>query len=86
MDDRIASRSQSLWSANRSTFEDRITVYLLSIGLGPRKFKTRAVETGDRSVWTDTPADRLRRAQVYHKHTQSSLYNGFLVCVIAGTS
>jgi hypothetical protein len=29
-----------------------------AFGLGPRKFRTRDVDLGDRSVWTDTPADR----------------------------
>lgn len=33
-------------------------------GIGARKFRTNAVELGDRSVWTDTPADRLRKEQV----------------------
>ena len=31
---------------------------LYFVGLGPRKFRSRAVELGDQSVWTDTPADR----------------------------
>ncbi|XP_021919229.1 GPALPP motifs-containing protein 1-like isoform X2 [Zootermopsis nevadensis] len=36
-----------------------------SFGLGPRQFRARAKpESGDRSVWTDTPADRLQK-----KHT-----------------
>lgn len=31
-------------------------------GLGPRQFRARAKpEPGDRSVWTDTPADRLQK-------------------------
>lgn len=34
-------------------------------GLGPRTFKRRADDkSGDRSVWTDTPADRERKAKV----------------------
>ena len=39
-----------------------------SSGLGPRKFRTRDLETGDRSGWTDTPADKLRKAQVRIVH------------------
>ena len=39
-------------------------VYALLIGIGPRKFRTTASDLGDRSVWTDTPADRQRKAQV----------------------
>lgn len=31
------------------------------IGLGPRKFRARAVDVGDQSVWTDTPADKARK-------------------------
>jgi len=31
-------------------------------GLGPRQFRVRTKpELGDRSVWTDTPADRLQK-------------------------
>lgn len=37
---------------------------IFCVGLGPRKFRTKKSDTGDRSVWTDTPADRLKRAQV----------------------
>lgn len=33
-----------------------------NFGLGPRKFRSRAVELGDQSVWTDTPADRARKS------------------------
>eukprot|EP00061_Rhincodon_typus_P016820 g45231.t1 len=37
---------------------------LQNIGLGARTFKRRANgESSDRSVWTDTPADRERKAQ-----------------------
>ena len=33
-----------------------------ALGLGPRKFKTReGPDMSDRSIWTDTPADRLRK-------------------------
>jgi hypothetical protein len=39
-------------------------------GLGPRQFRARArPESGDRSVWTDTPADRLRK-----KHSPVCLF------------
>ncbi|NXS51305.1 GPAM1 protein, partial [Brachypteracias leptosomus] len=37
---------------------------LKSFGFGPRTFKRRADDkSGDRSVWTDTPADRERKAK-----------------------
>lgn len=32
-------------------------------GMGPRKFRKNAKNLGDRSVWTDTPADRERKAK-----------------------
>ncbi|XP_075908481.1 GPALPP motifs-containing protein 1 isoform X2 [Petromyzon marinus] len=35
-----------------------------TFGLGPRSFRRKAApDAGDRSVWTDTPADRERRAR-----------------------
>ena len=38
---------------------------LQHIGLGARTFKKKAgPEKGDRSMWTDTPADRERKARV----------------------
>lgn len=37
---------------------------VICAGIGARKFRTTAVDLGDRSVWTDTPADRLRKEQV----------------------
>lgn len=33
-----------------------------NFGLGPRKFRSRAVELGDQSVWTDTPSDRAKKS------------------------
>lgn len=43
-------------------------MYLMSgvfaLDLGPRKFRKQEFDLGDRSVWTDTPADRLKKAQV----------------------
>ena len=36
---------------------------IIFVGLGPRKFRSRAVELGDQSVWTDTPADKARKVQ-----------------------
>lgn len=32
-----------------------------NFGLGPRTFRSKAVDLGDRSVWTDTPADAERK-------------------------
>ena len=33
-------------------------------GIGARKFRTKVVDCGDRSVWTDTPMDRLKKSEV----------------------
>ena len=30
----------------------------------PRKFRTTYIDPGDRSVWTDTPAEKARKLQV----------------------
>jgi len=34
------------------------------LGIGARKFRTNVQDAGDRSVWTDTPIDRLRKKEV----------------------
>ena len=39
-------------------------IFHICLGLGPRKFRSRNFDPGDRSVWTDTPADQLKKAQV----------------------
>lgn len=36
---------------------------LQGFGMGPRKFRNNPINVGDRSVWTDTPADKLRKAK-----------------------
>ena len=36
---------------------------LQGFGMGPRKFRNKPINVGDRSVWTDTPADKLRKAK-----------------------
>lgn len=42
---------------------------LQHIGLGARTFKKRSgPEKGDRSIWTDTPADRERKARVISEY------------------
>ena len=33
-------------------------------GIGARKFRTKIHDCGDRSVWTDTPSDRLKKREV----------------------
>ena len=40
-------------------------------GVGARKFKTKDSDLGDRSVWTDTPADRERKRLEHSKAKES---------------
>ena len=52
----------------------KLYVQFFFVGLGPRKFRTTKSDTGDRSVWTDTPADRLKRAQVVGDSFMTKMY------------
>ncbi|XP_045444625.1 GPALPP motifs-containing protein 1 isoform X3 [Pipistrellus kuhlii] len=48
----------------RESWMTELPPELKDFGLGPRTFKRRTdVKSGDRSVWTDTPADRERKAK-----------------------
>ncbi|XP_074047808.1 GPALPP motifs-containing protein 1 [Macrotis lagotis] len=48
----------------RESWMTELPPELKGFGLGPRTFKRRADDkSGDRSVWTDTPADRERKAK-----------------------
>ncbi|KAM9319395.1 GPALPP motifs-containing protein 1 [Gastrophryne carolinensis] len=48
----------------RESWMTELPPELTSFGLGPRTFKRRANEaSGDRSEWTDTPADKERKAR-----------------------
>lgn len=48
----------------RESWMTELPPELKHFGLGPRTFKRRADDkSGDRSVWTDTPTDRERKAQ-----------------------
>lgn len=38
--------------------------YMFLTGLGPRTFRNKEVNLGDRSVWTDTPSQRERKKNV----------------------
>ena len=60
-----------------------IFLYLyLSKGMGPRTFRSKAVELGDRSVWTDTPADKERKRMVCVLHDKmKSLQPAFFFCL-----
>ncbi|XP_043927646.1 GPALPP motifs-containing protein 1 [Protopterus annectens] len=48
----------------RESWMTELPPELKDFGLGPRTFKRRAgEESGDRSVWTDTPSDRERKSK-----------------------
>lgn len=48
----------------RESWMTELPPELKGFGLGPRTFKRRADDkSGDRSAWTDTPADRERKAK-----------------------
>uniref|UniRef100_A0A2K5HYA8 GPALPP motifs-containing protein 1 n=1 Tax=Colobus angolensis palliatus TaxID=336983 RepID=A0A2K5HYA8_COLAP len=48
----------------RESWMTELPPEMKDFGLGPRTFKRRADDTsGDRSIWTDTPADRERKAK-----------------------
>ncbi|EDL35812.1 RIKEN cDNA 1200011I18, isoform CRA_b [Mus musculus] len=48
----------------RESWMTELPPEMKEFGLGPRTFKRRADDkSGDRSVWTDTPADRERKAK-----------------------
>ncbi|KFO27870.1 Putative protein KIAA1704 [Fukomys damarensis] len=48
----------------RESWMTELPPEMKDFGLGPRTFKRRADDkSGDRSVWTDTPADRERKAK-----------------------
>ncbi|XP_069745734.1 GPALPP motifs-containing protein 1 isoform X1 [Narcine bancroftii] len=57
----------------RETWMTELPPVLQHIGLGARTFKRRANgESSDRSIWTDTPADRERKAQEMSEAKESS--------------
>ncbi|KAL7983982.1 hypothetical protein Chor_004522 [Crotalus horridus] len=50
--------------AKRESWMIDLPPELKGFGLGPRTFKRRAnYDSGDRSIWTDTPADREKKAK-----------------------
>ena len=56
----------------------KLYVQFFFVGLGPRKFRTTKSDTGDRSVWTDTPADRLKRAEVVGDSFMTKMFNIYI--------
>ena len=45
----------------RSLTKSFLFLLHVHIGLGPRTFRKKAVDCGDRSVWTDTPSDKMKK-------------------------
>ncbi|XP_053311458.1 GPALPP motifs-containing protein 1 [Spea bombifrons] len=59
-----ATDDDGLKSATRESWMTELPPEMTAFGLGPRSFKRRTNEkSGDRSIWTDTPADRERKIQ-----------------------
>lgn len=59
----------------RETWMTELPPELQHIGLGARTFKKRSgPENKDRSIWTDTPADRERKARVTNYNLLFYLY------------
>ncbi|NXC46229.1 GPAM1 protein, partial [Penelope pileata] len=65
MKDKLTSAdSDEPKQVTRESWMTELPPELKSFGFGPRTFKRRADDkSGDRSVWTDTPADRERKAK-----------------------
>lgn len=64
----------------RETWMTELPPELQHIGLGARTFKKRSgPENKDRSIWTDTPADRERKARVTNYNLLICLYTSALL-------
>ncbi|KAM8976645.1 GPALPP motifs-containing protein 1 [Pelodytes ibericus] len=64
MKQKLTTNDDEPKSAARESWMTELPPELTNIGLGPRTFKRRANEkSGDRSIWTDTPADREKKAR-----------------------
>ncbi|XP_077786855.1 GPALPP motifs-containing protein 1 isoform X2 [Podarcis muralis] len=66
MKDKLLGKDDGPKQAKRESWMTDLPPELKSFGLGPRTFKRRADDkSGDRSIWTDTPADREKKAQTH---------------------
>ncbi|XP_028836709.1 GPALPP motifs-containing protein 1 isoform X2 [Denticeps clupeoides] len=64
MKDKLLGIDNEPKELKRETWMTELPPELQHIGLGPRTFKKRSgPEDKDRSIWTDTPAERERKAQ-----------------------
>ncbi|KAG9349527.1 hypothetical protein JZ751_027972 [Albula glossodonta] len=65
MKEKLTSGDDGKKELTRETWMTELPPELQHIGLGARTFKKRSgPENKDRSIWTDTPADRERKARV----------------------
>ncbi|XP_035693737.1 GPALPP motifs-containing protein 1-like [Branchiostoma floridae] len=63
MKDKLEGKNQVSVVTEREEWMLELPPEMKSFGMGPRTFRrTAAPEMGDRSVWTDTPADKARKA------------------------
>ncbi|KAM5181237.1 GPALPP motifs-containing protein 1 [Mantella aurantiaca] len=64
MKQKLTAKDDGPKNPTRESWMTELPPELTNFGLGPRTFKRRANEkSGDRSEWTDTPADREKKAQ-----------------------
>ncbi|XP_072266183.1 GPALPP motifs-containing protein 1 [Pyxicephalus adspersus] len=64
MKQKLTEKDDGPKNPTRETWMTELPPELTNFGLGPRTFKRRTNEkSGDRSEWTDTPADRERRTR-----------------------
>lgn len=64
MKEKLTKGDDSSKPITRESWMTELPPEMKDFGLGPRTFKRRADDkSGDRSVWTDTPADRERKAK-----------------------
>jgi len=64
MKDKLEGKNDPNQKLERETWMTELPEALSkSFGVGPRTFRSKAVDVGDQSIWTDTPADRERKRQ-----------------------
>ncbi|XP_040197216.1 GPALPP motifs-containing protein 1-like [Rana temporaria] len=64
MKQKLTGKDDGPKNPTRETWMTELPPELTNFGLGARTFKRKAIEkSGDRSDWTDTPAERERKAQ-----------------------
>uniref|UniRef100_A0AAY4B9J3 GPALPP motifs-containing protein 1 n=1 Tax=Denticeps clupeoides TaxID=299321 RepID=A0AAY4B9J3_9TELE len=73
MKDKLLGIDNEPKELKRETWMTELPPELQHIGLGPRTFKKRSgPEDKDRSIWTDTPAERERKEQLEGKESGAS--------------